>query len=196
MLVFWVGSLFTYAPEGLAAPFAAELGGSTTDVGVLLAANPLGVTIGGLLVVRLVEPDRRERLVGPLLLSSLVLLAAAGVLGRTLPAGPVAFTVVVALMFVSGLASCWFIPLQALFMSAVPPTLRGRAFGVAVSGLWAVQGLGVLSAGAVAERLAPAGVVAAAGLIGLVAVVPAVVALGRTRPDVAAGRPAAGASVA
>jgi hypothetical protein len=108
----------------------------------------------------------------------------------------VAFAVVVALMFVSGLASCWFIPLQALFMSAVPPALRGRAFGVAISGLWAVQGLGVLAAGAVAERLSPGGVVAAAGVIGLAAVVPAVVALGRSRPAVAAGRPAGGASVA
>jgi predicted MFS family arabinose efflux permease len=196
MVVFWVGSLFKDAPEGLAAPFAAELGGTTADVGVLLAAVPLGVTVGGILVVRLVAPERRERLVAPLLLASLVLLAAAGVLAHTLPAGRVTFGVVVALLFVSGLASCWFIPLQALFVTAVPAALRGRAFGVAVSGLWAVQGLGVLGAGAVAERLAPSGVVAAAGVIGMVAVVPAVVALGRSRPAVAAGRPAGGASVA
>ena len=32
-------------------------------IGILLAANPLGVTIGGLVVARLVAPDRRERLV-------------------------------------------------------------------------------------------------------------------------------------
>jgi hypothetical protein len=67
---------------------------------------------------------------------------------------------------------------------------------VAVSGLFAVQGLGVLVAGSGAELLTPAGVVVVAGLAGLVAVAPVLLALLRTRPGVAAGRPAAGASVA
>jgi MFS family permease len=194
--VLWVGSMFAYAPEGLAVPFAASLGGGTTAVGVLLAANPLGVTLGGLLVTRLVPPDRRERLVAPLLVTSLVLLATAGVLGHVLAPGHGAFPVVVALMFVSGLTSCWFIPLQALFMAVVPPAFRGRAFGVAISGLFAVQGLGVLAAGALADPLTPAGVVAGAGVAGLVAVAPVLLALLRTRPAVAPDRPAAGASVA
>jgi predicted MFS family arabinose efflux permease len=194
--VLWVGSTFTYAPEGLAVPLAAQLGGGTTAVGVLLAANPLGVTLGGLVVTRLVPPERRERLIAPLLVSSLVVLALAGALAQTLPAGAVTYAVVVALMFVSGLASCWFIPLQVLFMAVVPPAFRGRAFGVAVSGLFAVQGLGVLVAGSGAELLTPAGVVVVAGLAGLVAVAPVLLALLRTRPGVAAGRPAAGASVA
>jgi MFS family permease len=194
--VLWVGSLFTYAPEGLAVPFAAQLGGGTTAVGVLLAANPLGVTLGGIVVTRLVPPARREQLIAPLLVASLVLLTLAGVLGHTLPPGRAAFAVVVALMFVSGLASCWFIPLQVLFTAAVPPAFRGRAFGVAISGLFAVQGLGVLVAGAGAERLTPAGVVVVAGVAGLVAVAPVLLALLRTRPAVAAEATAAGASVA
>jgi hypothetical protein len=194
--VLWVGSMFTYAPEGLAVPFAASLGGGTTAVGILLAANPLGVTLGGLAVTRLVPPDRRERLVAPLLVASLVLLALAGVLGRTLPPGRMAFAVVVGLMFVSGLTSCWFIPLQALFMAAVPAAFRGRAFGVAISGLFAVQGLGVLVAGALAGPLTPAGVVTGAGVAGVAAVTPVLLALLRNRPAVAAGRPAAGPSVA
>jgi MFS family permease len=192
--VLWVGSTFTYAPEGLAVPLAAQLGGGTTAVGVLLAANPLGVTLGGLVVTRLVPPERRERLIAPLLVSSLVVLALAGALAQTLPAGAVTYAVVVALMFVSGLASCWFIPLQVLFMAVVPPAFRGRAFGVAVSGLFAVQGLGVLVAGSGAELLTPAGVVVVAGLAGLVAVAPVLLALLRTPPGVAARPPAAGAT--
>jgi len=194
--VLWVGSMFTYAAEGVAVPFATQLGGGSAAAGVLLAANPLGVTLGGLAVTRLIAPDRRERLIAPLLLCSLVLLAAAGLVARALPAGSATFAVVVGLMFVSGLASCWFIPLQVLFTAVVPPAFRGRAFGVAISGLFAVQGLGVLLAGAVAEALTPAGVATVAGLAGLVAVAPVLLALLRTRPAVAAGRPAAGASVA
>jgi hypothetical protein len=81
-------------------------------------------------------------------------------------------------------------------MAIVPPAFRGRAFGVAISGLFAVQGLGVLVAGAGAEQLSPAGVVTAAGVAGLVAVLPVLLALLRTRPAVADGRPAAGPSMA
>jgi MFS family permease len=195
-LVVWVGAFFTYAPEGLAVPLTAQLGGSTTDVGILLAANPLGVTVGGLVIARLVAPDRRERLVRPLVLVSLGLLAVTGVLARTLPPGPAAFAVVVALSFACGLTSCWFIPVQALFVTAVPAPVRGRAIGIAVSGLAVVQGLGVLVAGVLAERLPPSDVVTTTGLAGLVAVLPALVGLGRNRPVVAAGQPGAGASVA
>jgi MFS family permease len=196
VVVLWVGSLFAYAPEGLAAPFAAQLGGGTTDTGILLAANPLGVTIGGLLVTRLVGPERRERLIPGLLLASLLLLALAGLAAETLPAGRVVLGLVVALLFLSGLASCWFIPLNVLFVAAVPASFRGRAFGVAVSGLFAVQGLGVLGAGALAEALTPGAVVTSAGVLGLIGVLPALLALTRTRPAVAATPSTAGASVA
>src|SRR5688572_21299172 len=44
----WLGTFFGYAWEGVAAPLADELGRSATSLGILLAANPLGVTIGGL----------------------------------------------------------------------------------------------------------------------------------------------------
>jgi MFS family permease len=184
--VLWVGTVFTYASDGLAAPLAAQLGGGTTAVGVLLAANPLGVTLGGLAVTRLVPPERRERLIAPLLLASLVLLGVAGAVAHLLPPGRATFGVVAGLLLASGLTSCWFIPLQVLFTAAVPPAFRGRAFGVAISGLSAVQGVGVLLAGAGAERLPPGGVVALTGAAGLVAAAPVLVALLRTRPAVAA----------
>jgi hypothetical protein len=122
--------------------------------------------------------------------------------------GRVAYALVVGLMFVSGLGASWSIPLNVAFVQAVPPAYRGRAFGVAVSGLYGIQGVGALAAGLAAEGLAPSAVVALAGGIGLVAVVPPLLAYGRTRAasggdvartpsggDVARERPAAGPSV-
>ena len=51
-------------PEGLAVPYAVELGGGTAAVGWLLVANPLG-TVLGIVVLRRVPPDRRTRWLGP-----------------------------------------------------------------------------------------------------------------------------------
>jgi hypothetical protein len=55
-------------------------------------------------------------------------------------------------------------------MQAVPNAVRGQAFGLAVAGLTAGQGLGLAAGGAAAEHLAPPLVVAAAGGLGLLLV--------------------------
>jgi predicted MFS family arabinose efflux permease len=55
-------------------------------------------------------------------------------------------------------------------MTAVPNSSRGQAFGLAVTGLTAGQGLGLLAGGAAAEHLDPPLVVAAAGALGLLLV--------------------------
>jgi MFS family permease len=185
MGVLWVATLFALAPEGLAVPFAAQLGQGSTGVGILLAATPLGITVGALVVGRWVRPARRERLVVPLVLLSLVPLLTAGLIAETVGRGPVAFGVAVALMFVAGLGSAWTIPLNVSFVQAVPAAYRGRAFGVAVSGLSGVQGIGVLLAGALAEGLRPGAVMALAGGAGLVAVILPLVAFVRSRTSVA-----------
>lgn len=178
--VLWAGMLFLYAPEGLAVPLARELGQGTTGVGVLLAANPLGVVLGALVIGRLVGPDRRERLLAPLVILSLGSLVAAGVVAGTAGPGRTSFAVVVALLFVSGIGSAWSIPLNASFVQAVPPEFRGRAFGVAVSGLYGVQGIGVAAAGALAEGLSPGAVVTVAGALGLAAVIAPLIGYART----------------
>jgi len=194
--VLWVATLFALAPEGLAVPFATELGQGSTGVGILLAAAPLGITVGALVVGRWVAPARRDRLVVPLVLLSLVPLVAAGLIATTAEPGPVAFGLVVALMFIGGLGSAWTIPLNVSFVQAVPVAYRGRAFGVAVTGLAGVQGIGVMAAGALAEVLSPGGVVAVAGGIGVLAVVVPLLGYERTRTSVAARPQAAGPSVA
>ncbi|WP_232806715.1 MFS transporter [Geodermatophilus chilensis] len=194
--VTWVGSLFANAPEGIAAPLVEQLGQGPAQVGVLLAANPAGVTVGGLLVARALTQERREQLVPPLVVLSLVPILLAGLVTVWGGPGTGRYATVVALMFVAGLGAAWTIPLNVAFVQAVPPAYRGRAFGVAVSGLYGVQGIGVLGAGALAEGLTPGSVVALVGGLGLLAVVPPLLAYVRTQGHVAAARPAAGRSEA
>ena len=54
-------------------------------------------------------------------------------------------------------------------MQALQPATRARAFGLAQSGLYAVQGLGILAGGAVAQAIGAPLAVGLAGLIGLTA---------------------------
>ena len=185
--VLWVAALFGNAWEGIAAPLASQLGGGSMAVGVLLAANPTGVVIGGLLLGRLVPAGRRERLVVPLVLLSLAPLLAGGLLVSVFGASWSSFTTLTALLFVSGLGSSWLIPLNISFVQATPAALRGRAFGVAVSGLYGVQGLGALAAGLAAEGVAPSTVVALCGGVGMIAVAPALLAYRRTRDGSSTG---------
>ncbi len=191
----WTGTLFANAAEGIAAPLTDDLGEGAVALGVLLAANPLGVTIGGLVVARALGTARSQRLVPALVVLSLAPVLLAGLVALSAGPGRGAYVLVVGLLFVAGLGASWTIPLNVAFVQAVPPALRGRAFGVAVSGLYGVQGLGALGAGLATERVPAAAVVAAAGAVGLVAVVPCLLALSRTRPGVARPQQAAGPSV-
>ncbi|MGY1827651.1 MULTISPECIES: MFS transporter [unclassified Blastococcus] len=192
--VLWVTTGFVYASEGIAAPLVDSLGQGATAVGVLLAANPLGVTIGGLVIARLVPPARRERLVVPLVAFSLGPVLVGGVVAAAMGPGAVPFWVLVGMLFLSGLGAAWSIPLNVAFVQAVPSAYRGRAFGVAASGLAGVQGIGALAAGLAAEGLRPAVVVALSGALGMIAVAPALRAYRRTRNRADAAIEAEGAS--
>jgi MFS family permease len=192
--VLWLGTMFAFASEGVAAPFVSELGQGTTAVGILLAANPLGITLGGLVVARLVPPHRRESLVPPLVVLSLLPVVAAGLVAVVAGPGALPFALVVGLLFVSGLGGAWIIPLNVSFVQAVPSAYRGRAFGVAVSGLYGVQAIGALAAGLGAEGVAPSVVVAISGGLGLLAVAPALLAYRRTQGHMAPTAAAEGPS--
>ena len=190
----WLGTFFGYAWEGVAAPLADELGRSATSLGILLAANPLGVTIGGLVLARLVPGPTRERLMGPLVALSLLPLLLGGLVAATFGGGAVPFAVLVGLLFISGRGASWVIPLNVAFVQAVPSAYRGRAFGVAVSGLYGVQGIGALAAGAAAEGVSPSGVMALCGGLGLLAVIPPLLGYWRTQGHMAAQPAAEGPS--
>jgi MFS family permease len=149
---------FYVSIEGLAAPYAAVVGGGPAAVGILLAANPAGQMVGMLLLTR-AAPERRLRLMGPLAIGS-----CAPLIGCIAEPG---LWVTVALWFVSGLCASYQLAASAAFVLNVPDAQRGQAFGLARTALIVSQGIGVLVAGAAADRWDPALVVAAAGILGV-----------------------------
>ncbi|GLZ49352.1 MFS transporter [Actinomycetospora sp. NBRC 106375] len=166
-------SAFVVTIEGLAAPYAAALGGGPVAVGLLLAANPLGAALGIVLLTRLVPPHVRNRLLGPLAVASCVPLVASAL------DPPLAG--VLALWVLSGLFCAYQVPANAAFVAAVPDAHRGQAFGLAVTALRVTQGLGVLLAGLLAEITGPAPAVAAAGAVGVLVAFACAVAWSRAR---------------
>ncbi|MFI7602477.1 MFS transporter [Actinoplanes sp. NPDC049681] len=162
LLLFWFSCL-VYGAEGVAAPLSKQYGGGAFTGGLILAAMPLGVAVGGVFLTRGCPPALRQRLTVPLAVVSCAALV------------PVAahppLPVLLALLIASGLAGAFSIPLNAIFGRAVPAAYRARAFGVAMSGVCAVQGLAMIGAGAAAERLAPTTVVGGAGLLATLSVV-------------------------
>jgi len=60
-------------------------------------------------------------------------------------------------------------PRPSTFVQALRPDTRARAFGVAQSGLYAVQGIGILAGGAMAQLTGAPSAVGLAGLVGLTA---------------------------
>jgi MFS family permease len=153
----WLATCWV-VPEGLAAPYARQLGGGTTAIGLILAAQPAGNALGGLVVARL-APPLRQRLLFPLAgLAGASMLVCA--LDPPLP-------VVLAALAASGAGCSYQLVANFEFMQTVPNAARAQAFGLAVTGLTAGQGLGIFAAGAAADQWNPAYVVAAAGGLGL-----------------------------
>lgn len=134
------------APEGLAVAVARENGEGALVAGILTAAVPAGFLVGSYVVLRM-PADGRERLFPPLLLLSCVPLAVSGFVES--------LVLTAVLWTVAGAGNAVQLVANASFVQAVPPALRGRAFGVAGTCLMAVQGLALLVAGALAEVSAP-----------------------------------------
>jgi MFS family permease len=179
MLFGWLAAFYN-APEGVAAPLAARAGGGATTIGVILAAQVFGETVGMLVFGRLVRPAARLRLMGPLAVAAcavLIVFAAAPPLGGVL-----------LILAVSGALGAYQLAANAAFVSAVPQERRGAAFGLAQGGISLGQGLVMLAAGAAAGHFAPANVIAVIGAVGAVCAL--VVALSWARSRDAAPRPA------
>lgn len=162
VLVLWTASAFTYAAEGLMAPLAREYGGGAGTVGLLLAAAPLGMAIGGVALTRLCPPAARPRLILPLAATSTGVLTVAWLVPP--------LWMMLLLLVLAGAASAFAIPLNALFGRAVPTEYRGRAFGVAITGLSGLQGAAMVMAGLAADRWPATTVIGFSGLAGAVAV--------------------------
>lgn len=164
-VVVWLAGTYI-APEGVAAPYAAQLGAGPVAVGLLLAAIPAGSVVGAIVFTRWVPQRTRERWMLPLAVA-----AGVPLMVSALAPSVAAITVLWAL---SGAAvAAALIQAQAGFVRRTPAEARGRATGLAAAGLIGAQGLGLLAAGLLAEWSSPGvavAVTAAVAAVGLAAV--------------------------
>lgn len=162
LLLSWLVPALAVVPEALAVPYAADLGAGSLTAGLLLSAIPLGTVTGEVLGTWLIPPGRQTRLVP---------VAACAVFLPLLffgfhPGLAGALTI----LFCSGLGACFHLGQDRLLLDAAPQDLRSRALSVQSAGLMFWQGLGFVAAGAVAEFAAPAVVIPAAAVGGLLVV--------------------------
>ena len=181
LLFGWLVVFYTI-PEGIAAPYAAGLGGGSIAAGLVIASTVVGTTIATPLFSRFVGPRRRIDLMGPLA----VLTCATLVLTAFRP-GLAASLVIFSLSSVFG---TYQLAANTAFVVRVPNERRAQAFGIANMGVVVGQGAAFVAAGAAAEVLTPAAVIAIGGALGTV--VALVLTLRWRRVSPPGGRHAAG----
>ena len=162
MLLGWL-SAFYNVPEGIAAPLGRALGGGDVAAGLILAAGAFGASLGAVAFGRLVPPRQRMRWMTPLATTGCAVLIFFILQPPLLAA--------LAILTVSGLFDCYQIAANAAFVSAVPQHQRSQAFGIAQGGMSLGQGGAMILAGAAAQHYAPGDVIAATGVLGVVAAI-------------------------
>jgi len=155
----WLVGCFVL-PEGLAVPYAGQLGLDTAAAGLLMAADPAGSVVGAWLFTRFVPERVRRRAIGPLAVAAALPLGICG----TAPG----FGATLVLWGVSGAcATACLVQAQAEFVRVTPADLRGRAIGVAAAGLVGAQGVAMLLGGVVAQVWGARAAVALCGAFGM-----------------------------
>jgi Major Facilitator Superfamily len=132
--------------EGLAVPYADQLGGGARLAGVIMATAPLGNVVGLALLGRL-PLARQRRLVFPGALGCGLLVAMTGLSGY-LSGSPLP---VIVLLTFAGASLAYLAAIQALIAKAIPSAARGRVFGLGNAVIQLAQGGAVALAGAIAE---------------------------------------------
>ena len=166
LLLFGWLIVFYTVPAGIAAPYAARLGGGPIATGLVIASTALGTMLALPLFTRFVRPRQRINVMGPLAILTC---------GALIPIGLRPGLGVSLVVFVLSAAfGVYQVAANTAFVVRVPAQRRAQAFGIANMGVIVGQGAAYVAAGAVAEVIAPATVIAVAGGIG------AVVAFGLT----------------
>jgi diguanylate cyclase (GGDEF)-like protein len=158
----WIVTCAVISTEGIAVPYAHRSGHGAFAAGVLTAAAPLGMVLGGVVVGR-VFPRYAERLMLPMAVSTPALL------GLTAFDPPLGLTFFIWLC--AGIASSMTLTANRVFVISVPRELRGRAFGIAAAGISGAQGIGTLAVGALAAHTTPGNAVADVALPALALIV-------------------------
>ena len=160
VLLGWLVVFYTI-PQGIAAPYAARLGGGPIATGLVLASTAAATAIATPLFSRFVSPRRRLALMGPLAVAT-----CATLLLTALHPGLAISLVIFSAAAASG---AYQLAVNTAFVIRVPDERRAQAFGIASMGVVVAQGAAFVAAGAAAEVVTPASVIAAGGGIGAVA---------------------------
>jgi MFS family permease len=160
MLLGWLVPFYA-VPEGVAAPYAHALHGGSATTGLILASGPAGAIVGSITFSRLVEPARRLRYMGPLAICACATLCLT-------PLAPV-LAVAMIIFGVSTACAAYQLAANAAFVTAVPVSWRGQAYGLANGGINVGQSAWFAAAGAAALVLSPGVVIAISGLVGAAA---------------------------
>ncbi len=160
----WLAGFYV-VPEALAAPYAAGIAAGAALVGLLMAADPAGSVLGGVVFGKWVPERVQVRVLGWLGIA-----AGLPLIGFAFRPGLVLSVVLLA---VSGLlATGYNIQGTVSFMRRVPDEHRAQCAGVNSAGLLTVQGVGAAAAGVLADVLSPAHTIAVAGAAGAAVAVP------------------------
>lgn len=160
--------------EGLAVPFADQLGGGTRLAGVIMATAPIGNVVGFAIAGKL-SYDVQQRLVYPLATVAGITVALAGLAGA-LTGSAVA---VVLILTVSGATLAYLNAIQSKIVAVVPREARGRVFGLGNAVMMLAQGCAVGLAGWLAEAGQIGFVLFGLGLVGVALV--GLIAVARAR---------------
>jgi hypothetical protein len=155
----WLVMFYTI-PEGIAAPYARRLGGGSIATGLVLASTVLSTAVATPLFSRFVRPRRRLAWMGPL-----AVLTCATLILTALRPGLAASLVIFSASAVFGV---YQLAANTAFVVRVPNERRSQAFGIANMGVVVGQGAAFVAAGAAAEVIPSAAVIAIAGGIGTV----------------------------
>lgn len=147
-------------PEGLAAPYADDLGFAALGVGVLMAADPVGSVLGGWIAARTRMPTSLG-VAAWLAVGAGVPLAACALMPGLVPSA--------LLWALSGaLSTMLLVQIQELVVQRVPDSRRGGVMGRLSTTLYSSQGLAILGGGAVAETFHSYRAVAWSGMLAIV----------------------------
>ncbi len=156
----WLAGFYV-VPEALAAPYAAALGAGAGAVGLLMASDPAGSVLGGIVFGKWVPASLPIR--------TLALLGVVAGLPLTVCVMHPNLVVSMALFAMSGLVATGYnIQSTAAYVRRLPNSMRAQGSGLLTSGLVAVQGIGALAAGLLADQIGTRNTVALAGAAGAV----------------------------
>jgi len=157
MMLGWLIALYSI-PEGIAAPYAARLSGGPVAAGLVIASGQVGAVLVTPIFTKSIGPLTRLRWMGPMAVCTCAVLPLT--VFRPGLAGSMA------IFALSGTFAIYQIAANTAFVQWVPAERRAQAFGLASIGTVVSQGGALMAAGAAAEVIPPATVIALGGGLG------------------------------